>query len=114
MTWSRARGACGNRPGHGSASTPFGSAGLVLVPALAVDRRGVRMGRGGGSYDRVLARLAAPGRRPLVVALLHDGEIVDEVPAEPHDRAVDAALTPGSGFTRFPDSFLNPKAEWTK
>lgn len=90
------------------------SADLVLVPALAVDRRGVRMGRGGGSYDRVLARLAAPLRRPLVVALLHDGEIVDEVPAEPHDRAVDAALTPGSGFTRFPDSFLNPKAEWTK
>jgi 5-formyltetrahydrofolate cyclo-ligase len=71
------------------------------------------MGRGGGSYDRVLGRLAAP--RPLVVALLHDGDLVDEVPAEPHDRPVDGALTPGGGFTRFaPASLLKPGPEWTK
>jgi 5-formyltetrahydrofolate cyclo-ligase len=89
------------------------SASLVLVPALAVDRRGMRMGRGGGSYDRALGRLATP--RPLVVAVLHDGELVDEVPAEPHDRAVDAALTPSGGFTRFaPASPLKPGSEWTK
>ena len=66
---------------------------LVLVPALAVDRRGNRLGRGGGSYDRALARAAG-----LTVALLHDGELVDQVPVEPHDIAVRAAVTPTGGL----------------
>lgn len=91
------------------------AADLVLVPALAVDRHGVRMGRGGGSYDRVLARLGDPG--PLTVALLHDGEFVDEVPAEPHDRAVHAVITP-TAASAFPSAkcaglLLRPAAEWT-
>ena len=55
-------------------------AALVLVPALAVDHRGQRLGRGGGSYDRALARV---GQRVPVVALLYDGELIDQVPAEP-------------------------------
>ncbi|MFF4651185.1 5-formyltetrahydrofolate cyclo-ligase [Streptomyces sp. NPDC001380] len=75
-------------------------AGAVLLPGLAVDRRGLRLGRGGGSYDRVLARLAASGSRARAVVLLYDGEVLDEVPAEPHDRAVDAAVTP-SGVHAF-------------
>ncbi|GAB7041928.1 MULTISPECIES: 5-formyltetrahydrofolate cyclo-ligase [Catenuloplanes] len=69
---------------------------LVIVPALAVDRRGVRLGRGGGSYDRALARCGAA----LVVALLHDDELVDELPAEPHDRRVQGVITPAGGFVR--------------
>jgi 5-formyltetrahydrofolate cyclo-ligase len=81
-------------------------ADLVLVPGLAVDRRGMRLGRGGGSYDRALARIS--GGRPLVVALLHDGELVDQVPAEPHDRPVDAAITPHGVVG------LSRAAEWTK
>ncbi len=73
-------------------------ADVVLVPALAVDRRGHRMGRGGGSYDRALARLV-PGHA-VVIAVLHDGELLDlPVPTEPHDRPVDAAATP-SGLVR--------------
>ncbi|WP_033343662.1 5-formyltetrahydrofolate cyclo-ligase [Catenuloplanes japonicus] len=71
-------------------------AALVVVPALAVDRRGVRLGRGGGSYDRALARCPSA----LVVALLHDDELVDELPAEPHDRRVQAVITPGGGLLR--------------
>ncbi len=63
---------------------------VVLVPALAVDRRGVRLGRGGGSYDRAL-----PRARGLLVAMLHDGELVEELPAEPHDVPVHAVATPG-------------------
>jgi 5-formyltetrahydrofolate cyclo-ligase len=69
---------------------------LVLVPALAVDRDGVRLGRGGGSYDRALARV---GPSTLVVALLHEGELLDRIPGEVHDQRVDAVLTP-AGLTR--------------
>lgn len=74
-----------------------GDAELVIVPALAVDRHGVRMGRGGGSYDRTLARTPDA----LTVALLHDGELLDAVPAEPHDRPVRAAITPRTGLRVF-------------
>lgn len=69
-------------------------AGLVLLPGLAVDRRGLRLGRGGGSYDRVLARLGRAGARPVLAVLLYEHELLERVPAEPHDRPVDLALTP--------------------
>ena len=71
------------------------AAEVVLLPALAVDRAGHRLGRGGGYYDRWLPD-PAPGR---LVAVVYDGEVLDEVPHEPHDRRVDAALTP-SGLVR--------------
>lgn len=61
-----------------------------IVPALAVDREGVRLGRGGGAYDRVL-----PADVP-VVALLHAGELVDRLPREPHDHPVTHAALPGA------------------
>lgn len=69
---------------------------IVLLPGLAVDpATGVRLGRGGGSYDRVLARLAAAGSTARLVTLLFDAELVPGLPAEPHDRPVDAVVTPG-------------------
>jgi 5-formyltetrahydrofolate cyclo-ligase len=74
-------------------------AGLVVVPAVAVDRRGVRLGRGGGSYDRVLARVSAGVP---TVALLHDGELIEEVPAEAHDQRVSAVITPSGGWCDLP------------
>ncbi|HEX6246912.1 MAG TPA: 5-formyltetrahydrofolate cyclo-ligase [Nocardioidaceae bacterium] len=73
------------------------TADVVLCPGLAVDRRGRRLGKGGGSYDRALARVPVG---TFVCTLLYDEELLDEVPAEPHDRAVTAAVTPG-GVTRF-------------
>lgn len=70
----------------------------VLVPGLAVDRRGIRLGRGGGSFDRALARVAG---RVFTCAVLHDGEILDiPIPREHHDVPVAAAATP-SGLHRF-------------
>ncbi|GIM96033.1 hypothetical protein Ato02nite_078260 [Paractinoplanes toevensis] len=86
--------------------TAIAGADLILVPGLAVDRRGMRLGRGGGSYDRALSRVS--GGRTIVIALLHDGELVDEVPTEPHDRPVDAAITPHGVVG------LSRAAEWTK
>ncbi|MFF5548643.1 5-formyltetrahydrofolate cyclo-ligase [Streptomyces olivaceoviridis] len=76
-------------------------ADVVLLPGLAVDARGMRLGRGGGSYDRVLARLERAGARPRLVVLLYDTEVVARVPAEAHDRPVHAVVTP-SGVRRFP------------
>ena len=71
------------------------TAELVVLPALAVDRRGVRLGRGGGSYDRALARVPTA---VLTVVPLHDGELLDALPAEPHDLPVRAAVTPSGGL----------------
>jgi 5-formyltetrahydrofolate cyclo-ligase len=73
-------------------------ADVVLVPALAVDESGNRLGRGGGSYDRALARV---GGQVLTIALVYDGELVGRLPAEPHDRPVRAAARPGHGITWF-------------
>ncbi len=72
------------------------SADVVLVPALAVDGQGNRLGRGGGSFDRALARVG-----PLipVIALLYDSELVERVPAEEHDTPVRAVVRPGYGVT---------------
>ncbi|WP_103533535.1 5-formyltetrahydrofolate cyclo-ligase [Streptomyces sp. SM11] len=75
-------------------------ADTVLLPGLAVDGAGMRLGRGGGSYDRVLARLTAAGAHPSLVALLYDDEVVARVPSEPHDHPVDAVVTP-AGARRF-------------
>lgn len=74
------------------------SADAVLLPGLAVDRSGYRLGRGAGCYDRVLPRLA---REAFSCALLHDGEVLDHpLPRHEHDQPVQAVATP-SGLLRF-------------
>ncbi|MFJ8668213.1 5-formyltetrahydrofolate cyclo-ligase [Streptomyces sp. NPDC093600] len=75
-------------------------ADVVLLPGLAVDERGMRLGRGGGSYDRVLARLARADAHPALVVLLYANEVVARVPEEPHDHPVHAVVTP-QGARRF-------------
>ena len=105
LDWASYEGPDSLRPGPRGllepAEPPRGAdavarADIVLVPALAVDAAGNRLGRGGGSYDRALARVG-----PLipVIALLYDGELLDQVPAEPHDTPVRAAVRPGHGVT---------------
>jgi 5-formyltetrahydrofolate cyclo-ligase len=111
LDWVRYDGPDSLRPGPRGLREPVGprlgpdaiaQASLLVVPALAVDRSGLRMGRGGGSYDRALARAA----HAYSVALLHDGEFVASVPAEPHDRRVHAVITPAEG--------LSETLDWTK
>ena len=73
---------------------------VILLPGLAVDRTGVRLGQGGGYYDRALAAVPAHADGgPLRVVVLFDDEVVQQLPAEPHDCRVDAVLTP-SGVVR--------------
>jgi 5-formyltetrahydrofolate cyclo-ligase len=69
-------------------------ASLVLVPALAVDRRGVRLGRGRGFYDRSLIHRDPQAR---LIAVVRDEEFVDELPFQPHDVRMTHVLTPGRG-----------------
>jgi len=104
LDWAAYHGPYSLTPGPRGLREPSGrrlgeeaitTAELIVVPAVAVDARGARLGRGGGSYDRALARVAP---ETLVVALLHDGEVVDEVPDEPHDRRVAAVITPSDGL----------------
>jgi 5-formyltetrahydrofolate cyclo-ligase len=77
----------------------LGAADVVVLPALAVDRSGIRLGRGGGYYDTSLVH-ARPDA--VLVALLFDGERVDELPAEAHDRPVTAVVTPSGGWEDLP------------
>jgi 5-formyltetrahydrofolate cyclo-ligase len=73
----------------------IGTAGLVLVPAFAVDRSGRRLGRGGGSYDRALARVPAG---TTVAALIFADELIERVPTEVWDQPVTAVVTPAGWF----------------
>nr|WP_280441656.1 5-formyltetrahydrofolate cyclo-ligase [Nocardia brasiliensis] len=78
-------------------SAAVGWAELILVPALAVDRRGVRLGRGAGYYDRTLAAARDDAR---LVAVVRDDEVVPRLPEEPHDLRMGWALTPRGGLQR--------------
>lgn len=76
-------------------STAIAEADAVVVPALAVDRSGIRLGRGGGYYDRALVH-ARPDA--VLVTVVFDDERVDELPREDHDRPVTAVVTPSGGW----------------
>ena len=98
LSWPGAPVAAGSRqpPDAPGVAQPMGrdaiaDTALILVPAFAVDRLGARLGRGGGSYDRALARASAGTP---VAALLYADELVDKVPTDPWDRPVSAAVTP--------------------
>lgn len=71
-------------------ATPIAPSGLVIVPSVAFDRAGNRLGRGGGYYDRTFAVGKAAG---CLVAVGYAFQVVDEVPHGPHDRCMDAVVT---------------------
>lgn len=84
--------ACGNE----DAPLPFPA--LIVVPGLAFDRKGGRLGRGSGFYDRFLHELSARYPRPrysyLVAGFCFNHQIVEAVPVEPTDFAMDCLILP--------------------
>ena len=104
LTWARYTSREDLAPGRFGLREPTGerlpadaidTATLVFVPALAVDRAGTRLGRGAGYYDRSLTTTTAD-----LVAVVHDAELLAEVPGDGHDVPMGWALTPHAGFTR--------------
>ncbi|TCO34685.1 5-formyltetrahydrofolate cyclo-ligase [Kribbella steppae] len=99
LGWGVAPGAADLVPGRRGMSEPpvdlgtdaIATADLVICPAVAVARDGVRLGRGGGSYDRALARVI---RGTPIWAAVYDSEVVEALPVDDHDQRVHAALTP--------------------
>lgn len=77
-------------------STVLAGLDVVLVPAMAVDRRGFRLGKGAGYYDRALAGVDTD-----TLVLVFDGEVREDVSAEPHDAVMNAVLTQ-SGVSALP------------
>lgn len=83
-------------PGSYGISQPNGApqdlakAQLVLLPALAVDKSGNRLGKGKGFYDKALAQISGVSK----YAVVFDSEILDSIPTEPHDIWVTGAVTP--------------------
>ena len=63
---------------------------LIVMPGVAFDRRGGRIGQGKGYYDKLLATVPAP---PTLVALAFECQLVDDIPMSPHDVYVDKVIT---------------------
>ena len=80
------------------------TANSILLPALAVDPAGGRLGRGGGHYDRTLELLDSEhcgNTRPRLVAVVFADEILERLPVEPHDKPVDSAVAAADGIHHF-------------
>lgn len=73
-------------------TAPLATPSLVLVPLLGFDARGNRLGYGKGHYDRALAHLRAEGRA-FACAVAYKAQMLDDLPAEPHDQQLDWAVT---------------------
>ncbi|MGW5227748.1 5-formyltetrahydrofolate cyclo-ligase [Nocardia niigatensis] len=108
LEWAEYTGPEGLRRGRYGLREPDGApvangiakAAAILVPALAVDRRGVRLGRGAGYYDRSLSACHAGAR---LIAVVRDDELVERLPEEPHDHRMGWALTPFGGLRPLED-----------
>lgn len=91
---------CPDTPtGHDAAGVPIpggpavAAPGIVLLPVVGVDRRGYRLGYGGGYFDRTLAALDAAGARPLCIGVGFLLSCVDTIRPQPHDQPLDMLVT---------------------
>src|SRR5690606_36488607 len=79
-------------PGGEPPEAPLEGIDFIVVPGLGFSRRGDRIGRGKGYYDRFLA---SPARRASTCGFAFDEQVLDALPADPHDRRLDLLVTPG-------------------
>jgi 5-formyltetrahydrofolate cyclo-ligase len=79
-------------PAVGSGAAPLLASSAIVVPALAIDASGFRLGQGGGFYDRALAELGNTDR-PIVIGVIYDDEFISTVPRETHDIQIDVIVT---------------------
>ena len=76
-------------PAAGCEEIPLNRFDLILVPGVAFDLSGNRLGRGRGFYDRILAEASG-----IKCGVCHDFQLLEKIPSEPHDAKVDFILTP--------------------
>ncbi|WP_417562338.1 5-formyltetrahydrofolate cyclo-ligase [Microbacterium sp.] len=76
-----------------------GDVDLMIIPAAAVDRTGMRLGWGRGYFDKTIGSMQA---RPPIYAVVFDSEFVDELPRDVHDQYVDGVITPTRTITLAP------------
>ena len=72
---------------------------LMVIPAAAIDRRGMRLGWGRGFFDKTIGSME---RCPPVYAVVYDSEVLDEVPSDRHDQPVTGVVTPTQTLTLAP------------
>ena len=77
--------------GYGVLAKDLPELGAIILPALAVDVKGTRLGKGKGFYDRVLVHLNENVKR---IVLLFDLEFILEIPKEDHDQPIHTIATP--------------------
>lgn len=104
LEWVPWNGTAENLKSQGNIKEPIGNSlaenqlatiDAVIVPALLVDRRGFRLGQGGGSYDRAIKELSIFSPHVWSVALVYDGEVTSSnLPNEAHDVPLNAVATP--------------------
>ncbi len=82
-------------PATSCAEIPLNRFDLILVPGLAFDLSGNRLGRGQGFYDRILAEASG-----IKCGVCHDFQLLEKIPMEPHDAKVDFIFTPTRGVRR--------------
>ncbi len=69
-----------------------GDIDLMVVPAVAYNEEGLRLGQGGGFYDRWLNSAAAEGKAPYTIGVCYEFQLYSALPVEKHDYAVDCVM----------------------
>jgi len=84
-------------PKNGLTEVSLDDIDVLIVPAIAYNDEGVRLGQGGGYYDRLCSKLENSGKMPLIIGICYDFQINSGIPVEDHDMCVDVLLAVETG-----------------